>query len=136
MPKANQQAYLKKGAVFLAIRMKMNAPNATDLTSQPLHVVYKSDELSAPIKFTHDSRTFDLDLYVFSKKPLKTDLTAQYLQRNGSIAYKRSQGSPELDKILGGNIGFVTKFSATELNTPKKSLNGLRKDPSFALSEL
>lgn len=136
MPLENQKYYLKKGAVFLAIRMNLNKPATENLISKPLHIVYESDKLSAPMKFTHDTREFDLDLYVFSKKELTKDLTKMYLKQNGSAAYENKRNTPFLDALLGKNKGFITRYSGHGLNKKGQLVKELTHDPEFIKSEL
>lgn len=136
MPLANQKYYLKKGAVFLAIRMNLNRPSTENLISKPLHIVYPSDKLSAPMKFTHDTREFDLDLYVFSHKELKKDLTKMYLKQNGSTAYENKHITPFLDDLIGKQKGFITRYSGQSLNNKGQLINKLTHDPEFLKAEL
>lgn len=136
MPYDNQKYYLRKGAAFLAIRMKMNRPASNTITSKPLHIVYVADKLTAPIKFTHDKRTFSLDLYIFSKKELKKDLTEQYLKPEPSARYKNEGNYPFVDSLIGQMDGYLTRYKADSLNTEGRSLMKLKEDPSFLVSEL
>lgn len=64
MPEDIQKPYLKKGAYFLAIHIipPKVAPGAV-MQLKPLHIQYESNELRFPLRFTHDYRTFDLNLY-------------------------------------------------------------------------
>lgn len=136
MPLANQKYYLKKGAVFLAIRMNLSLPEVNSLESKPLHIVYQSDKLSAPMKFTHNTRQFDLDLYVFSKQELKKDLSKMYLKINGSGAYENKRNTPFLDDLLGKQKGFITRYSGHGLNKKGQLISQLARDPEFTLSDL
>ena len=136
MPLENQKYYLKKGAVFLAIRMSLNLPDVGRLESKPLHIVYPSDKLSVPMKFTHDTRQFDLDLYVFSKNELKKDLTKMYLVRKDSGAYENKRNTPFLDSLLGKQKGFITRYSGHGLNKNGQLINKLATDPEFTISDL
>jgi hypothetical protein len=136
MPLANQKYYLKKGAVFLAIRMNLNMPNPANLTSKPLHIIYKADKLAVPMKFTHDSRQFDLDLYVFSKKELKKDLSAMYLKNEEKVAYENKRETPFLDAIIGKHKGFITRYEGKSLNKKGQLIKNLQNDPEFLITEL
>lgn len=136
MPFENQKYYLKKGAVFLAIRMQLNNPTATELTARPLHIVYKSDRVSVPLKFTHDARTFDLELYVFSKKELNVDLSRTYLKKQDSVAYRNERLHPFVDSIVGKKEGYISRYEGEELNTKEKSLKDLKDDPLFLADDL
>ena len=37
---------------------------------KPLHIVYKSNTLTLPLKFSTHSGVFDVDLYTFTRGPL------------------------------------------------------------------
>ena len=137
MPYENQKYYLKKGATFLAICMKMNKPLAGELRSKPLHVVYRAGDLSFPLKFTHDYRRFDLDLFVFSKKELQNDLAKQFLKLDASHAYSGKQGHfPFIDALIGKQEGFVTRYVGEGINSKEKQTKSLKQDPSFRLVDL
>lgn len=131
MPKDKQKRYIKKGATFLAIRMNLNRPSGRSLQSRPLHVVYKSENLSVPILFTHDNRVFDLKLYVFTQKEINTDFSGLYLDRIGSVPYKNEHLRPMIDSFIGGKVGWITYYNGKELNSSKKKLNLLTEDPTF-----
>jgi hypothetical protein len=135
MPAELQKPYLKKGAAFLAIRMQMDFPGG-ELRSKSLHVTYKADDLSLPIRFTHETRTFDLDLYVFSSKELKKDLGDFHLRPIGSVAYKNQGHMPFVDAVIGKRDGYFTLYQARDLNTDSKKLSKLNSDPSFQKSDL
>lgn len=136
MPVANQKYYLKKGAVFLAIRMNLNKPDTENLTSKPLHITYPADKLSAPMKFTHDTREFDLELYVFSKNELKKDLSKMYLKKDGSAVYENKRNTPFLDALIGKQKGFITRYSGHGLNKKGQLIKELASDPEFLKTEL
>lgn len=136
MPLENQKYYLKKGAVFLAIRMNLDKPTTENLASKPLHIVYPADKLTMPIKFTHDTREFDLDLYVFSKKQLNKDLSAMYLKDKGSVLYMNKRNKPFLDSLIGKQKGYITKYAGYGLNKNGQLINKLATDPEFTMKEL
>ncbi|WP_409479803.1 DUF2330 domain-containing protein [Pseudobdellovibrio sp. HCB154] len=136
MPLENQRYYLKKGAVFLAIRMNLNKPTTDNLASKPLHIVYPADKLSMPIKFTHDTREFDLDLYVFSKKKLDKDLSAMYLKQKGTVLYENKRNTPFLDSLIGKQKGYISKYEGYGLNKNGQLINKLATDPEFTIKDL
>lgn len=136
MPLKNQKYYLKKGAVFLAIRMSLDKPNTENLSSKPLHVVYSDDKLSMPMKFTHDTREFDLDLYVFSKKKLDKDLSAMYLKQKGTVLYENKRNTPFLDSLIGKQKGYISKYEGYGLNKNGQLINKLATDPEFTIKDL
>ncbi|OYZ12815.1 MAG: hypothetical protein B7Y39_18715, partial [Bdellovibrio sp. 28-41-41] len=123
-------------AAFLAIRMKLNKPGEADLLSRPLHVVYPTDKIAVPMLFTHEDRTFDMDIYVFSEKEMKQDLSKLYLNKIGSVPYKREHLRPMIENLIGERKGWITRYSAKELNTQSKKLSLLSQDPAFLRSDL
>lgn len=129
-----QKRYLEKGAVFLAIRMRLSHPDGGQFVSKPLHVTYAAKQLSYPILFTHEGRIFDLDIYVFSKRPLEKSLDAFYLKRADAIQFKRGS-HPSIDSLLPQD-GFLNLYYSKELNSKDKSLGSLNSDPSFSLEDL
>jgi hypothetical protein len=136
IPTAGKENYLKKGSVFLAIRMKLNEPNGIDLVSRPLHVVYSADRVVAPMRFfVHNGATFDMNLYVFSKKEMKKDLSSVFLQNEGSVPYKTGGHVPFVDSLLGKNEGYITKYYGQNINGPTKKVGNLTDDPGFSKAE-
>ncbi len=136
MPVDKQKRYLKKGSAFLAIRMNMNKPSDTDLLSRPLHVIYPANQISIPMLFTHEGRTFDMDIYVFSEKELKNDFKKLYLNKIASVPYKREHLRPMIENLIGEKMGVITKYSGVELNSATKKLSLLSQDPVFMKSDL
>lgn len=136
MPMALQKIYLKKGAVFLALRMDLSHPRGQELVSRPLHISYKSNELTMPIKFTHDQRAFDLKMYVFSSKNLEGKLDKQYFTSSEAAPYKNEGMLPFVDAIIGKKQGFITLFIAKDLNGSGRKLRDLKQDPKFGVEEL
>jgi hypothetical protein len=133
---SNQKAYLKKGAALLAIRMELNQPNANELVSHSLHITYRSDRLSVPLRFMHIGRTLDLNLYVFSQREMKKDLGQFYLSREASQSYENQRLKPFVDSLLLKQKGFITQYSGQRLNSKTKRLEKLQDDPFFLLTEL
>lgn len=136
MPMDLQKPYLKKGAAFLAIRMQLKHPIEGVLRSAPLHLVYAADRLTYPLRLTHATRQFDLDLFVFSKNGLKDDLKGFYLRKSDSAAYKNEGLFPFLDDILKTNKGSVTLYRGYGLNSEAQSFKGLIADPEFPKTKL
>jgi len=96
LPNHIQKPYLKKGAYFLAIRMK---PQTEDMVVKPLWVRYKSSELSFPLRFTHDDRTFDLTLYFLGPKKQPRDLPAQSEWRSLDLPASTATGLNGLETL-------------------------------------
>ena len=68
VPVENQRYYLTKGAVFLAIKLSGLSGAAVKL--KPLHITYKANKLSLPLKCSSHSGIFDVTLYVFTDRRL------------------------------------------------------------------
>lgn len=120
--------YLKKGSAFLAIRMQMNNPG-TELVSHSLHIIYKTDHLSAPIKFSASGLSVNLNLYVFSHHELIKDFKNISLDRTPSIAYENKGLNPFVDDLIGKQKGFLTLYNGNNLKSKFE-------DPVFLASEL
>jgi len=56
-----QAPYLKKGACFLAVKVK---PKSESVELKPLLIRYPSKEIKFPLRFSHDDRAFDFNLYL------------------------------------------------------------------------
>jgi hypothetical protein len=134
MPQDLQRSYLHKGAVFLAIRAKLTG-KASDL--KPIHIIYPATDLTFPLKFTHDNRIFDLDLYTITKaKVAPGSFDKRYLTQISSLAINPSihsaAGASEAAKLVANAGGFLTKFEGRGLNVGNRKLRNLAKDPTFA----
>lgn len=60
-----QKPYLRSGAFFLAIRADLSGAISE---IDPLWIRYRSDQLSFPLRFTHDYRSFNLKVYFLTTK--------------------------------------------------------------------
>lgn len=128
MPMQNQQRYLTKGAVFLAIE---TSPNGQQAHLKPLHISYPSETLSFPLRFTHDTRRFGMDLFVHTTEQFQPLDTPSYFDFTEQIPASRSKTSPHLAKLIQGRPGYITWFSGNDLNGPGKALSELADDPRF-----
>lgn len=131
-----QKKYLKKGSSFLALKMQMNAPGIEIFESRPIHIVYKSNELSFPLINMHKGSKLDLDLYVFSTKELKKDLSSFSLNRQSFVEYTNTGNYPFIDEIIGKKNGFITYYKSEGISLDTKPLKDLKEDPTFLLTEL
>lgn len=134
MPVETQKHYLKRGAVFLAIRAK---PKSETMSFKPLHLVYADDDLSFPVKLTHDSRTFDVVLYTLtSEKPKDGALERSFLEAKGghaTLPAALTARHPKLKALLGKAArGVLTRFDGDAMNGPGKKLAELTADPSLS----
>ena len=133
MPDDLQKPYLKKGAVFLAIKVALKGKLAN---LKPLHIVYPADHLSFPLKFTHDTRTFDLDLFVFTQKVSNEDPKLPGLKQTAQGSYvpaMLAEQFPLLYGLLGERDGFITLYEGRKLNTKGNFLRELPADPTITL---
>lgn len=132
MPRDKQRPYLKKGSVFLAIKMKL-AGKPAEL--KPIHIVYASKTLSFPLRFTHDTRTFDLDLFVLSDDAeLEPGIESDYIYKEWQITLMKPKPGSKLASLVGPErTGNLAKFMARGLNTQNKMLKNLDRDPTFAV---
>lgn len=133
MPLERQKPYLKKGAVFLAITVTLDEK---EMSFKPLHIAYPATDLSFPVRFSHDSRVFDVNLFVFTSHVLNKDSgNLPYWKFVASDRYDSAvtakNAYPELKKLLGDKTGYLARFEARHLNTEGRLLKDLAADPTF-----
>lgn len=142
MPEEKQKPYLKKGAFFLAVKMKVGKPKDGRLNLKPLHITYSSPTLSFPLRFTHDTRTFGIELFVFTPyniyskdREVQTFVPEKYLTEFASSRYNKAAIDkkiyPSLIRVLGKLDGYLYRFTGENLNSPGKLLKDLDRDPVF-----
>jgi hypothetical protein len=134
MPIEKQVQYLKKGAVFLAITATLDGKEAT---LKPLHITYPSSLLAYPLRFTHDNRSFGINLFVLTRQPqqAKAEAVSPYLRFVAAAGYTKIIGShlqlSTLVDLLGMRAATLLRFEGRKLNTSGKYLKNLKKDPTF-----
>lgn len=137
VPPENQRYYLKPGAVFLALKVHGLRGNFSSIN--PLHIVYKSNNLTLPLKFSTHSGVFNVDLYTFTRGPLDTGLLhAQHLNASPSVKIQNENQSPLLWKMTGRKQGFLTRFEGGGLNSsyaPESMVANFANDPTIDLSK-
>jgi hypothetical protein len=132
MPQELQKPYLKKGAVFLAIELKTAGLKSADL--KPLHIAYSAPEgkISYPLRFTHNERKFDMDLYIFN---LRSNDVPYFENDSKRVPFPKgavAKSKPALAKLLGlSRLGEIYRLQAHELNSRQKKLSDLKEDPTF-----
>ncbi|HEY0074325.1 MAG TPA: DUF2330 domain-containing protein, partial [Abditibacteriaceae bacterium] len=131
VPKENQAFYVSKGVVFLALKINNLSGSFADL--KPLHIVYKSDRATLPLKFSTHSGIFDVILYTFTNSPVPSEEFGDYrfVKARPSVSIGRGQ-VPALDKISNGGVGYLTLFTAQQFNTPERPVKNLIADPSIS----
>jgi len=152
MSKELETPYLKKGAVFLAVEADLKGLKKAEL--KPLHIVYPAADMEYPLRFTHDTRTFDIDLFVFRpvrlsyapRVPRPSRIPAHFLKLVSKAHYNRGgravggfslSGSdrPTLRKLLREEPGDLYRYEGKGINGPGKSLRDLDADPVFAIDK-
>ena len=115
VPKENQSFYVSKGVVFLALKIKNLSGTFTDL--KPLHIVYKADKATLPLKFSSHSGVFDVMLYTFTNHSVKFDELRAFNLTAESPSLRIGRGQvPALDKISGDKTGYLTRFKGNGFN--------------------
>ncbi|HEX8236325.1 MAG TPA: DUF2330 domain-containing protein [Abditibacteriaceae bacterium] len=135
VPPENQKYYLKKGAVFLAL--KLNGLSGSHSKIKPLHIVYPSYRLSVPLKFSSHSGVFNLMLYTWSQQPMKVlpESGDSYMRVAGWNQINASS-EPILRQLFGSDTGYVTRFSSANFNSPGWEVTDMKSDPSIDLASL
>ena len=131
MPQDLQKPYLKKSAVFLAIRMKTPGES---IKMKPLHVVYPAKELSYPIRFTHPDRVFNAEIYLWSPAEVSKTFWKEFdLTEDKSVHWDpKDNKQPAVIRDLIRQPGILTVFKGYAINKDKK-LAKLKNDPSIRL---
>ncbi len=135
VPAENQAYYLKKGAVFLALKLTNLAGSAAQV--KPLHIVYPADRLSVPLKFSSHSGVFDLMLYTLTPRQPDRALIDDALRRDFSdfsaVPFDSTTASPLLSRLVGKRTGYLTRFVAHDFNALKRLVRDMKGDPALSL---
>lgn len=118
VPPENQKHYLKKGAVFLALRV--DGLKGAESELKPLHIVYRGDRLQLPLKFSTHSGVFDVRLYALteqapSRKALE-EFGLEVVGRSYEIGAGLSARAPNVVKLVGDRRGHVSEFRGAGYN--------------------
>lgn len=139
IPPDNQEYYLKKGAVFLTVRL--NNLTGSRARVKPLHIIYPANHLSVPLKFSSHSGVFNLMLYTWTHKPVNIspplDLDADpypYLAA-ASGAKLDTKLSPVLLRLFGRETGYLTRFESGSFNTPGRLVKDMKSDPIIRIAD-
>ena len=128
VPLETQRPYLKKGAVFLTLRLHGLRGGFSDI--KPLHIVYKSDTLSLPLKFSANSGVFDVEMYAFTPGPLNGALLGgEHLYADPSVKIQATGDAPRLWQTTGAKGGYLTRFEGWNFNVPQRYVRALPSDP-------
>ena len=149
VPVENQRYYLKQGNVFLAVKISDTGGSEADL--KPLLIKYRSDRMILPLKFSSHSGVFDVDLYVFTRKPLTESLLrSHHLYGSKSAKYPRegllgrwdaareffsSSSGLRLRDLLGERSGFISRFRGHGFNETGRLVSQMADDPSLPVTE-
>jgi len=132
VPPKNQQYYLRKGAVFLCLKITGLSGEISDI--KPLHIVYKSDLLTLPLKFSTHSGTFNVELYTYTPRPVRPALlTASGLNGDESTRIGSASDAPLLWAATRGRAGYLTRFEGTGFNGTGLMVHDLKADPAIDL---
>lgn len=132
VPPENQRYYLKRGSVFLALKLHGLSGSFSDV--KPLHIVYKSSALSLPLKFSTHSGVFDVEMYAFTPGPLDRDLLkADHLFADPSVKITDASAAPLLWQLAGHREGYLTRYEGRDLNEPYDPVKALAADPAINL---
>lgn len=134
VPVENQRYYLHKGAVFLALKITHLTGSTADI--KPLHIVYKADKLTLPLKFSTHSGPFNVLLYTFApERPKVSSFTSlfrtSYLNATGCAPIGAPNVSaPLLARLTGHRAGYLTRYEGY-FNTDDHLVKDLSADPNF-----
>jgi uncharacterized protein DUF2330 len=130
VPPENQKFYLKRGAVFLALRV--DGLKGSESGLKPLHIVYRDDRMRLPLKFSSHSGVFDVRLYALTEQPPSRKALEDYGLRVSDASYKINEGlaerAPAVAKLVGASAGYVTEFTGERYNLGRP-VTELSEDP-------
>ena len=107
MPAAQQQRYLKKGAVFLVIEANLKALKSADF--KPLLIKWKSQgPYELPLNFTHEGRSYDVDFYTLNAQLQNSSVLRLNFERQ--VKLPTSELS-EFSKVTGSLEGTMRRYS-------------------------
>lgn len=130
VPAENQRFYLKRGAVFLALKIS-NLDGALAQV-KPLHIVYPSQRLSLPLKFSSHSGVFDVLLYTFTPRPPDANaLHSFHLHAGGSWKTGDSEAPASLLRLVGAQEGTLARWSGQNYNATSHMVADLSDDPTL-----
>lgn len=133
VPPENQRFYLKKGTVFLAIRLERLSGNSSEM--RPLHIAYPAPTAWLPLKFSTHSGVFDVTLYTITAlEPAQSALAGFHLERRQSVALGAQDlktFAPTLLKLIGERGGHLTRFQGVGYNRPGKEVAAFPIDPGI-----
>ncbi len=136
VPPENQRYYLRKGAVFLTVKLGALQGNYAEI--KPLHLAYKAEHPSFPLKFSTHSGTFDLTLYTLTPDKQSTDALAafnlEYVHGAEVPMADLAKRAPHLQKMLGERSGWLTRFHGIDYNVPGNMVADLPSDPAFGVA--
>lgn len=134
VPAENQKHYLRKGAVFLALRVEGLKGAESEL--KPLHIIYRNDTLHLPLKFSTHSGEFAVRLYTLTEQAPSRKVLEDFGLRVGGRSYEISKvtlglRAPLVAKLLGDRAGFITEFRGYGYNASHRVADW-KEDPWLA----
>ena len=135
VPEQNQLHYLKPGQAFVCIKIR-KLPEGTAAQIPPVHLAWRGDSASLPLKFSTHSGQFDVDLYLLSNSPLSARQFSPWRFRNvGSAPVAGSAVEQELQR-LAGHHSILTRYHAKGLNQAGNEVSTLKDDPQIKQEKL
>lgn len=136
VPPENQRFYLRKGAVFLAV--KIAALKGIDSVLKPLHLAYKAERPLLPLKFSSHSGEFDVTLYTLTPEKPRPDALSAFHLEFVHVAEVRGADlellAPDLQKLIGKRAGWLARFEGVRYNSPGRLVAQLSSDPAFGVA--
>jgi hypothetical protein len=126
----NQQYYLKKGAVFLTLRVE--GLKGQESGVKPLHIVYRDDRMRLPLKFSGHSGVFDVRLYALTEQPPARKALEAYGLEVRDASYRMddrfAERAPLAAKLVGARAGYLTEFIGLDYNL-NRPVVAMEEDP-------
>jgi hypothetical protein len=135
VPEQNQRYYLIPGRAFLCVKIR-KLPEGTEAQIPPVHLAWRDDKLTFPLKFSSHSGQFDADLYVLSESNLPPEQFSEWrFRRVGSAVISGSAVESSLER-LAGKRALITRYNAKAFNRSGQEVTRLKSDPKIDLELL
>ncbi|MEQ1748060.1 MAG: DUF2330 domain-containing protein [Prosthecobacter sp.] len=135
VPEQNQRHYLIPGRAFVCVKIR-KLPGGGAAQIPPVHLAWRGEQATLPLKFSSHSGVFDVDLYVLSQMHMHADQFAEWhFRRVGALSLAGSSAEQTLSKLAGMHT-VLTRYHAKAFNSSGHEVTRLASDPLIDLGKL
>ena len=134
VPEQHQLHYLIPGRAFVCVKIR-KLPKGNAAQIPPVHLAWRGETTTLPLKFSSHSGVFDVDLYVLSQNSLRADHFSEWhFRRVGAVSLSGS--SADHLRNFAGKHAVLTRYHAKAFNSPGYEVTRLASDPIIDLRSL